>query len=469
MLTDVSMLPKDMFNLCSMQIPSSLIEKYNVPVPRYTSYPTLPLWEDNIYSSSQWLQIVKQTFDESNEKEGISLYIHLPYCESLCTYCACNTRITKNHKVELPYIESVLQEWDMYLSAFKGTPVIRELHLGGGTPTFFSAGSLAKLVKGILGPARRHPSFAFSFEGHPNNTRYDHLKTLYELGATRVSYGVQDLDMKVQTVINRVQPYENVLRATQDARSIGYSSVNFDLVYGLPFQSVAGVKDMVQRVISLRPERIAFYSYAHVPWKRPGQRAYTESDLPADGLKRDLYEAGKELLLGSGYTDVGMDHFALPGDALHTAFHRKTMHRNFMGYTEASTRLLVGLGASAISDAHYGYFQNRKKVEEYQATIQKGELPLLKSHRLSKEDLQIRAALLDIACKGECQWNSVVTDPSSLQTLNVMAEEGLIELKDNGFQVTVLGMAFLRNICSVFDRRMKSSPKTQGPVFSKAI
>ena len=451
-----------------MQIPSSLIEKYNVPVPRYTSYPTLPLWEDNIYSSSRWLKIVKKTFDESNEKDGISLYIHLPYCESLCTYCACNTRITKNHKVEQPYIESLLEEWNIYLSAFGSTPVIRELHLGGGTPTFFSAGNLRKLIMGIVGSARLHPSHSFSFEGHPNNTRYEHLKTLYELGFRRVSYGVQDLDVKVQTAINRVQPYQNVLRSTQDARNIGYSSVNFDLVYGLPFQSVEGVRDMVQKVISLRPERIAFYSYAHVPWKRPGQRAYTESDLPADGLKRALYETGKELLLKAGYVDVGMDHFALPGDALHQAYLNKTMHRNFMGYTEASTKLLIGLGASAISDAHYGYFQNQKKVEDYQAYVRKGELALLKGHLLSGDDLEIREIILDLACKGELQWDHVSPDLGVLATLRSMAEEGLIEFLEDRFKITTLGMAFLRNICSVFDKRMNASQQS-GPVFSKAI
>ncbi|TRX52660.1 oxygen-independent coproporphyrinogen III oxidase [Fulvivirga sp. M361] len=452
-----------------MKITKSLIKKYNVPTPRYTSYPTVPLWENKFESIHDWMKIVKRTFDETNEDQGISLYIHLPYCESLCTYCACNTRITKNHKVEAPYIDSILTEWRRYLTTFGEAPIIRELHLGGGTPTFFSPESLHRLVNSILSSSRIHPERAFSFEGHPNNTSREHLQTLYDLGFRRVSYGVQDLDFKVQKTINRIQPFENLVRATDEARSIGYTSVNFDLIYGLPYQTSETVADTISRVLALRPERIAFYSYAHVPWKRPGQRAYDEADLPTDSVKRALYEVGKALLIEHNYTDVGMDHFALPGDELYVAYQNKTMHRNFMGYTDASTDLLIGLGVSAISDAKYAYLQNVKVVEHYRDQVTKKEMDWENGHILSDKDFFEKGQILDIACSAELRWESGEVDLDVLIRLNEMAAEGLIELYDKGFRVTELGMAFLRNICSVFDKRMHQKRLNDTPVFSKAI
>ncbi|MBL3658265.1 oxygen-independent coproporphyrinogen III oxidase [Fulvivirga sediminis] len=454
-----------------MKIPETLISKYNVPVPRYTSYPTVPFWEEKHVDRTQWLKNVKKTFNASNDENGISLYIHLPYCESLCTYCACNTRISKNHKVEDSYIDAVLAEWKIYCHTFGKTPVIREIHLGGGTPTFFTPENLQRLIRGILSDSKLHQDYAFSFEGHPNNTTYDHLKALYEVGFRRVSYGVQDMGLKVQKAINRVQPYENVKRATEDAREIGYTSVNFDLIYGLPFQTEAGVLDTMAKTLELKPERIAFYSYAHVPWKRPGQRAYTEADLPDSAEKRKLYESGKALLLANGYYDIGMDHFSLPGDDLYKAYQLKTLHRNFMGYTANHTDLLVGLGASAIGDASTAYAQNVKTVEEYKEIVAQGELPLEKGHFLTEEDILIKEFILNIACKGELFWgyNPDILDFNALFQLNSMAKEGLIKLYDNGMRLTDLGMAFLRNICAVFDKKLQGKKENNMPLFSKAI
>jgi len=352
-----------------MNIEPSLIKKYNVPVPRYTSYPTVPFWDTNKPSPKQWFDIVKHTFDQTNEEQGISVYIHLPFCESLCTYCGCNTRITKNHKVEGEYIVSLLTEWKQYLSVFDTKPIIRELHLGGGTPTFFSPENLKSLIVQLLEGCEIHPDHEFGFEGHPNNTTKAHLQVLYDVGFRRVSYGIQDLDLKVQETINRIQPYENVERATLDAREVGYESVNFDLIYGLPHQTTTTVADTIQQITKLSPDRIAYYSYAHVPWVKPGQRSYSTSDLPANGEKQQLYELGKSLLTNLGYVDVGMDHFALKTDELYKAMRQGTLHRNFMGYTVSNTSLLIGLGTSAISDAKYAYLQNKKKVEEYKSDI----------------------------------------------------------------------------------------------------
>ncbi len=455
-----------------MNIPIELIKKYNVPAPRYTSYPTVPYWEVDAMKNTEWLNVVKRTFDESNDKEGISLYIHLPYCESLCTYCACNKRITKNHTVEDSYIEAVLKEWGIYLETFARKPLIREIHLGGGTPTFFSPENLKKLIDGITTTSVLHEQHHFSFEGHPNNTTREHLQTLYDVGFRRVSYGVQDLDPKVQKTINRIQPLEKVVRATEDAREVGYTSVNFDLIYGLPFQTEDSVLDTIEKVLELKPERIAFYSYAHVPWKSPGQRAYTEADLPDDSEKRKLYEIGKKTLIGNEYIDVGMDHFALKGDDLYEAYLRKTMSRNFMGYTTAQTDLLIGLGASAISDAKYAFAQNEKKIETYKETIEHNTLPLTKGHFLTNEDLVIRKFIMNIACQGEVRWHDYphILDFSMNIALLTMAQEGLINLYDDGLRVTDRGMAFLRNICAVFDKRMTSNePISTYQTFSKAI
>ncbi|MEO1051900.1 MAG: oxygen-independent coproporphyrinogen III oxidase [Bacteroidota bacterium] len=451
-----------------MHVPSSLIKKYNVPAPRYTSYPTVPFWEEEAPDGELWLETVRRTFEASNEEKGMSLYIHLPFCESLCTYCACNTRITKNHKVEAEYIKHLLAEWDIYLCNFKTTPVLRELHLGGGTPTFFSPESLEQLIAAILETVTVHPDHDFSFEGHPNNTTEAHLQTLYDLGFNRVSFGIQDTNLKVQQAINRVQPFEHVQKVTETARRIGYQSVNFDLIYGLPFQTTDTIRETFEQVASLRPERIAFYSYAHVPWKRPGQRAYSEEDLPSGDDKRKLYELGKEMLVEQGYEDIGMDHFALPEDALFSTWQNGTLSRNFMGYTTFNTDLLIGLGASSISDSQYAYFQNPRKVEEYYQMITSGQLKGINGHFLSQEDMAVRAQILSITCKGKLDWKGETPSSTMIDQLKTIEQDGLITLNSSGFEVTTLGMVFLRNICMVFDKKLAARTKNS-PTFSQAI
>jgi oxygen-independent coproporphyrinogen-3 oxidase len=449
-----------------------LIQKYNVPAPRYTSYPTVPCWDAALPQEDEWLQVVNKTFNESNSEKGISVYIHLPFCESLCTYCGCNTRITKNHGVELTYIDAILKEWEIYLRSFSAKPIIRELHLGGGTPTFFSPHNLKLLIRSLLSGALVHPMHEFSFEGHPNNTTAEHLQALYDAGFRRVSFGIQDFDEKVQKTINRIQPFSNVEKVTQLARSIGYESVNFDLIYGLPYQTLASVDDTINKVARLMPDRIAFYSYAHVPWIKPGQRSYTEKDLPDNAEKRALYELGLKKFKALGYADIGMDHFALPTDALYQAMQHKTLHRNFMGYTTCHTDLLIGLGTSSISDAKYAYLQNEKKVEDYKNRLATGELPLLKGHFLTGEDLLIKELILDIICKGEAQLTPEIINLFSYDTeneLKQMEQEGLIRIDNLLLEVTEIGKAFVRNICMVVDLRHKEKQFLQEQVFSKAI
>jgi oxygen-independent coproporphyrinogen-3 oxidase len=451
---------------------STLQEKYNVAAPRYTSYPTVPYWNQSLFRVEDWKETVKRSFDETNAEEGISIYIHLPFCESLCTYCGCNTRITKNHSVEGPYIKAVLREWEMYRDVLGGTPVIREIHLGGGTPTFFSHQNLKQLITGIIGESLIHPKAEFSFEGHPANTTEDHLQTLYDLGFRRISLGIQDFDPKVQFIINRIQSFEQVKTVTDVARRIGYTSVNYDLIYGLPLQTLEGLTNTMMQVAELMPDRIAFYSYAHVPWIKPGQRKFTEKDLPDTREKIQLYQVGRKLLKSYGYTEIGMDHFALPGDSLLLAESSGNLHRNFMGYTHQHTQLLIGLGVSSISDSLYAFAQNAKTVEEYLGMVNSGELPVVKGHLLTNEDLVIRAHILNIMCKGETHWNYHTNLSESLfegiERLQALADDNLIDLNSWSLKVTPMGKRFLRNICMALDARLwENKPSTQ--LFSMAV
>lgn len=448
---------------------SPLLRKYDVPTPRYTSYPTVPKWNTERFSKEQWTDSVQKTFQETNDEKGISLYIHLPFCESLCTYCACNTRITRNHEVEVPYIRAILKEWEHYRNIFGKRPILRELHLGGGTPTFFSVKNLQWLISYILEDVDIHPDYEFSFEGHPNNTTREHLQTLFTLGFSRVSFGVQDLDEKVQRTIHRIQPFENLERVTSEAREIGYESISFDLIYGLPFQTPFTVTETIERILTLRPDRLSFYSYAHVPWLKPGQRGYEDADLPAQALKRHLYEIGRHLLKKNDYADIGMDHFALRHDALFQAHVQGKLHRNFMGYTTTNTELLIGIGASAISDAKYAYAQNIKHVEDYLADVNDKSDAVFKGHILTSEDHLIRQCILQISCRGKLNGDllQAVMNDKIHRALLAMELEGLLYLDKDGLKITTTGEPFVRNICSVFDPGYSSN---QGkPLFSSAI
>lgn len=451
---------------------SSLIQKYNIPGPRYTSYPTVPFWDREGIAIDDWKSTVIRSFNESNEKEGISLYIHLPFCENLCTFCACHKRITKRHSVETPYIDTVLKEWKLYCDLFDSRPKIREIHLGGGTPTFFSVENLEKLINGILKYADKFDDFEFSYEAHPNHTSIDQLQSLYDLGSRRNSFGIQDYDPVVQKAINRVQSFEQVKRIHDLSREIGYTSISHDLVFGLPFQTENSIRNTIANTITLKPDRIAYYSYAHVPWiKGVGQRGFDENDLPKDNEKRFLYELGKQLFFDAGYVEIGMDHFALPSDSLYKAMESKNLHRNFMGYTAGKTELMIGLGMSSISDSWYAFAQNDKTVEGYTERVQKGEIPIFKGHLLTEQDLHIRKHILNLMCHLETSWNVGLDDETKKGIRSRLAEieqDGLISFEGNSLKVKEAGRMFVRNICMAFDLRLiENKPETR--IFSMTI
>ncbi len=449
--------------------PLHIINKYNIAGPRYTSYPAVPHW-NHFPSSLEWKNHVKEAYQIDAIENGISLYIHLPFCESLCTYCGCNTRITVNHHVEEPYIDALCKEWDMYLTLLPDHPVISEIHLGGGTPTFFSPKNLERLILYIKDRAIIHSQHEFSFEGHPNNTSYEHLATLYDLGFRRVSFGVQDVDPLVQETIHRIQPAENVTRVMGWARSLGYTSVNLDLVYGLPKQTVESITMTFDHVLIWKPDRIAFYSYAHVPWVKPGMRKFNEYDLPNAETKRKLYQTGRDFLDTNGYYEIGMDHFSLPTDNLFTAYKNKALNRNFMGYTTTNAQLLIGLGVSAISDTFSAFAQNQKTVEDYLRIIHSNEWAHFKGHVLNEEEKNTRWHIRQLMCHFQTQWKSgdqiekmVATNKESIRD---MENDGLLILTKNKLEVTEQGKSFVRNICMAIDPLLQESKQ---PLFSQTV
>jgi oxygen-independent coproporphyrinogen-3 oxidase len=391
----------------------------------------------------------------------------------MCTFCGCNKRITKNHSVEIPYIEAVIKEFKLYRELFKEAPVVKQLHLGGGTPTFFSPEHLSRLLDGIFSVAKKADDYEFSFEGHPNNTTKAHLTTLANYGFKRVCYGVQDYNLIVQRAINRVQPFKNVENATVQARQLGYSSVGHDIIYGLPFQTKADVINTIEKTILLRPDRIAFYSYAHVPWiKGNGQRGFKDSDLPSAHQKNEQYKIGKQKLIEADYVEIGMDHFALKTDSLYKAQETQQIHRNFMGYNSCKTQVMVGLGVSSISDSWYSFAQNVKNIEEYYNQIDNNILPVYRGHILTEEDLIIRQHILNLMCTFQTSWKHESQCfkelPDVLAKLKPLEVDKLVELNNKSIIVTEKGRAFVRNVCLPFDLRLqRKKPDTQ--LFSMTV
>lgn len=457
----------------SRTMDNNLINKYNTAGPRYTSYPSVPYWSSENVSEKTWIETIIKNYTVFGQRD-ISIYVHLPYCESLCTFCGCHKRITKNHSVEQPYIDSLINEWKLYLSFLPFQPIVKELHFGGGTPTFFKVDELIRLTKEILGGIVGNPmETELSFEAHPHNTTVDQLYGLYEMGFRRLSLGIQDYSPIVQKAIHRIQSVEVVEKVHNEARKIGYTSISHDLVFGLPKQQPEDIINTVEKTLQLKPDRIALYSYAHVPWiKGNGQRGFNESDLPSGKEKRLLYELAKSSLEAAGYLEIGMDHFALPSDSIAKAFKNKNLHRNFMGYTTQETSLLIGLGMSAISDSWFGFAQNDKTVEGYQEAISKKQLPVFKGHILSKTDQLIRRYILDLMC----HFETTLTNDQELDELHQliihrlqpMVADKLVEVTENTVKITEAGIPFVRNACMAFDQHLQDIAQRER-MFSKTI
>jgi oxygen-independent coproporphyrinogen-3 oxidase len=433
-----------------------LIAKYDVAGPRYTSYPTVPYWE-RTPSASQWIERLDGALTAADA--SLALYLHIPFCRALCTFCGCNTRITRSHSLVPPYVQALLAELDLYLKMLGRSQLeFGELHLGGGTPTFLEAAELESLLGGLFERVRRKSDAIASIEVDPRVTDTQQLELLARHGFRRISLGVQDFDPQVQDIVNRVQSQQQVADVTRSARALGFDSISYDLIYGLPLQTRASIEITMDAVCGLRPDRIALYAYAHVPWIKPGQRRFTEVDLPEGAARRELYELGRERLLACGYREIGLDHFALESDALWRAQRAGTLHRNFMGYTSAHSRPLIGLGVSSIGDAGDAFAQNEKDLQRYQERVALGELPLQRGHLLDAEDQVLRRHILRLMTQLATRWDRQDDDTPYLATIaERLAEpqaDGLVQLDERGCQITERGRPFLRNICMAFDARL---------------
>ncbi len=447
-----------------------LFQKYDVPGPRYTSYPTVPSWGNDPLEQNQWFQSLETSIEQKNS-DGFGIYIHIPFCQKLCLYCGCHKIIRKNDSWNKRYIEALLSEWKMYKSQISHWPELIELHLGGGTPTFFSPEELKSLILPILEEISLSKNFDFSFEADPRVTSQEHLQVLFDLGFRRLSLGVQDFDPLVQKTISREQSFDQVRELTEFARKIGYKSINHDLIYGLPKQTPKSIQSTIQQIRQLKPDRIAFYSYAYVPQVAKQQRVFKLEDIPQGGDKRQLFELGRELLLAEGYDELGMDHFSLPTDDLSKAHREKTLHRNFMGYVPYHVNPLIGLGASSIGDSGSAYSQNEKDIKTYMDKIESKELPLFRGYQLSQKDRIIKERILELMTQFqltyEDEFKNIEEFDSIKKNFKNFSEDGLLEFTENGFELTDIGKCFARNVAMSLDIRLPK--KTSTPVFSRSI
>ena len=446
---------------------TQLLEKYDVPVPRYTSYPAVPNWQETP-GPSAWFDALNAALVP--DAASLAVYVHLPFCETLCTFCGCNTVITRNHDRSAPYVETVLAELDVYMRnvAALATRPVSQIHLGGGTPTFMPPEVLATLLKGI---AARLPLRADGYEGSvevdPRVTTRAHLEAMRALGISRISLGVQDFDTEVLRLVNRPQPLEITAALCTEARSAGYDSINFDLIYGLPGQSVSTMTRLADGVIDLRPDRLAVYSFARVPWIKPAQRKFKDEDVPVGAAKRELYETLRDRLLAAGYLEIGLDHFALPHDALAAAFERGTLHRNFMGYTDRRTTALLGLGVSAISETPDCYHQNDKVITVYERRVGAGEIPTHRGHILSDDDRKRADVIRALMTTGRAPLTPSEAAAARVELVDLV-RDGIVAIDDRQLRVTGGGKPFIRNVAAFFDAYLRTAAK-EGPVYSRAI
>jgi oxygen-independent coproporphyrinogen-3 oxidase len=455
------------------QISDEVLEKYNRPGPRYTSYPTAPVWKDDFGPSD-----LEESYARADEAgTPLSLYMHLPFCESLCLFCACNVSIQKDKSVAIPYLAALKREIDHVAGMVSRKRPVIQFHWGGGTPTYLSPAQLEDL----FGYTRERFSFApdteIGIEIDPRVTSQAHLETLRRLGFNRLSMGIQDFQPKVQEAIHRVQPYEMTRDLIIGARELGFESLNVDLIYGLPYQTAESFQATIDQTVTLGPDRVAMFSYAHVPWLRKQQGAFA-NHLPEGREKFRIFRAGLERFLDAGYLYIGMDHFARPGDELATAQQNRTLHRNFQGYTTKAGADLYGMGVSAISSIGDAYAQNRREVPAYQATVAERGIATMRGYRLSADDRLRRAVIGRLLChtvipKDEIEREfSISFDEyfrAEIERLEEPRDEGLVALDAGAIRVTPLGRIFIRNVAMVFDRYLHEQQMDQKPLFSKTL
>lgn len=463
----LSLAPKD------LNISEEFLEKYNRPGPRYTSYPTAPVWQDNFGPID--LEEVFRRADAAGAP--VSLYQHLPFCESLCLFCACNVSIQKEKSVAVPYLQALKHEIETMSRFVSRKRPVLQFHWGGGTPTYLSPDQMEDL----FGFTRERFTFApdaeIGVEVDPRVTSCEHLETLRRLGFNRLSMGVQDFNLKVQETVHRVQPYEMTRDLVLAARRLGFDSLNIDLIYGLPYQTSQSFAETIDKVLAIGPDRIALFSYAHVPWLKKQQGSFA-TRLPEGMEKFRIFRVGLEKFMGAGYEYIGMDHFARPNDELAVAQRHRTLHRNFQGYTTKAGADLYGVGVSAISGIGAAYAQNRRELPVYEQAVNERGLATMRGYRLDRDDEIRRAVISRLLCHTVIRRDEIEREFSidfgryfadELEHLREFSEDGLVLLSPEEIRVVGLGRIFIRNVAMVFDRYLREQKMDSRPLFSKTL
>jgi oxygen-independent coproporphyrinogen III oxidase len=448
----------------ALVINPALLRRYDIAGPRYTSYPTADRFVE-AFGEGDYLQALEQRRDGLSAKAyPLSLYVHIPFCESLCYYCACNKIITKHHERGAEYLRYLEREVDLNVAHLGQGQVVSQLHLGGGSPTFLSDAELEQLMAMLRRNFQFVPGGEYSVEIDPRTVTRDRLASLADLGFNRLSFGVQDFEPAVQKAVHRLQPAEQVFDLVAASRQLGFDSVNVDLIYGLPMQTPETFERTLDQVAKLRPDRIALYAYAHLPERFKPQRRIHAQDLPPAASKLVMLSSAMRVLMAAGYVYVGMDHFALPTDALAVAKRQGRLHRNFQGYSTQPDCDLIALGVSSIGRVGPTFSQNVKTLDEYYDLLNQGRLPVARGMALTRDDLVRRTVIMALMCQGSVLFESVelahLIDfkqyfATELEALWTMQEQGLLTMDDTGIHVTELGWFFVRGVAMVFDKYLQ--------------
>lgn len=449
-----------------LALTDDMLRRLDKPGPRYTSYPTADRFVE-AFGSAAYRQALRQRAEGAvvGGAPPLSIYVHIPFCESLCYYCACNKVITKHHERARPYLENLRREIDLHVAELGRGQAVSQLHLGGGSPTFLSDGELEELMDLLRQSFRLAAGAEIGIEVDPRTATPARLQHLARLGFNRISFGVQDFDPAVQQAVHRVQPFEMVRDLVAEARRLRFGSINVDLIYGLPRQTPESFARTVAQVGELRPDRIALYSYAHLPQRFKPQRRIHSADLPLPEPRIRMLDSAIAGFLAHGYVYIGMDHFALPDDALAVAKRQGRLHRNFQGYSTQPDCDLIGLGVSAIGRVGATYSQNAKTLQEYGDALALGEFPVVRGLALTRDDLVRRAIIMALMCQGRVEFESIELSyllrmreafAAEFERLVPLQEMGLVEVDEHAIQVTPLGWYFVRAVAMVFDRHLQA-------------
>jgi oxygen-independent coproporphyrinogen-3 oxidase len=460
----------------SLVLNPELLQRYDVAGPRYTSYPTADRFVE-AFGEADYLQALEQRRDGLGAKAyPLSLYVHIPFCESLCYYCACNKIITKHHERGAEYLRYLEREVDLNIAHLGQGQMVSQLHLGGGSPTFLSDAELTQLMTMLRRNFQFAPGGEYSVEIDPRTVTRQRLGHLAELGFNRLSFGVQDFEPAVQKAVHRIQPAEQVFDLVAAARELGFESVNADLIYGLPMQTPETFERTLEKITQLRPDRIALYAYAHLPERFKPQRRIHTQDLPPAASKLVMLSSAMRVLVEAGYVYVGMDHFALPNDALAVAKRQGRLHRNFQGYSTQPDCDLIALGVSSIGRVGPTFSQNVKTLDEYYDLLNQGRLPVARGMALSRDDLVRRTVIMALMCQGSVLFESVELShlvdfkqyfAPEMEVMATMQAQGLLTIDDTGIHVTELGWFFVRGVAMVFDKYLQADKNRAR--FSKII